>query len=197
MSAPIAGIKTKTMNFIEFIQEVRNNHVIGIVGDLGDGKTITGVFLSVLLDLLYSRFEPQQSLLTNVPVTVEHEYLEYYGQLEDRKHTIIFMDELHQTADSRTSMKGSNFFTSGITMDVRKYHNKFIWTSQESGQVEKRVRNRTLLYLKPRRVHNLVFEISMHDIKDHGYDSIKLNLDGFKNLYDTHFKPFALMEDET
>lgn len=184
------------MNFIEFVQEVRSNYVIGVVGDLGDGKTITGVFLSILLNLMYSRFVPQQSLLTNVPVTVEHEYLEYYGQLEERKNTIIFMDELHQTADCRTSMKGSNFFTSGITMDVRKFHNKFIWTSQESTQVEKRVRNRTLLYLKPRRIFNLVFEISMHDIRDKGYDSIKLNLNGFKNLYDTHYKPFALMEND-
>lgn len=184
------------MEFIEFLQEVRTNHVIGVVGDLGDGKTITGVFLSILLNLMYSRFGPQQSLLTNVPVTVEHEYLEYTSQLEERKNTIIFMDELHQTADSRTSMKGSNFFTSGITMDVRKYDNKFIWTSQESGQVEKRVRNRTLLYLKPRRVFDLVFEISMHDIKDHGYDSIRLNLGGFKDLYDTHYKPFPLMEKE-
>jgi len=184
------------MNFIEFMQEVRSNYVIGVVGDLGDGKTITGVFLSILLNLIYSRFIPQQSLLTNVPVTVDQEYLEYYGQLEERKNTIIFMDELHQTADCRTSMKGSNFFTSGITMDVRKFDNKFIWTSQESTQVEKRVRNRTLLYLKPRKIFNLVFEISMHDIKDHGYDSIKLNLDGFKNLYDTHYKPFALMEND-
>jgi hypothetical protein len=184
------------MNLIEFIQEIRNNHVIGVVGDLGDGKTITGVFLSILLNLLYSKFEPEQSLLTNVPVTVKHEYLEFYSQLEERKNTIIFMDELHQTADCRTSMKGSNFFTSGITMDVRKFKNKFIWTSQESGQVEKRVRNRTLLYLKPRKIFNLVFEISMHDIKDYGYDSIKLNLDGFKNLYDTHYKPFPLIRDE-
>ncbi len=184
------------MNFIDFIQEVRSNYVIGVVGDLGDGKTITGVFLSILLNLMYSRFVPQQSLLTNVPVAVEHEYLEYYGQLEERKNTIIFMDELHQTADCRTSMKGSNFFTSGITMDVRKFDNKFIWTSQESTQVEKRVRNRTLLYLKPRRIFNLVFEISLHDIRDKGYDSIKLNLDGFKNLYDTHYKPFALIEND-
>jgi hypothetical protein len=184
------------MNFIEFVHEIKDNHVVGVVGDLGDGKTITGVFLSILFTLLYSRFEPNQSLLTNVPVTVEHEFLEYYSQLEERKNTIIFLDELHQTADCRTSMKGSNFFTSGITMDVRKFQNKLIWTSQESGQVEKRVRNRTLLYLKPRKIFDLVFEISMHDVKDHGYDSIKLNLDGFKNLYDTHYKPFPLIKDE-
>ena len=184
------------MNLIEFIQEVKDNHVIGVVGDLGDGKTITGVFLSILCTLLYRKFEPSQTLLTNVPVKYEHEFLEYYHQLEGRKQTTIFIDELHQTADCRTSMKGSNFFTSGITMDVRKFDNKLIWTSQESGQVEKRVRNRTLLYLKPRKIYNLVFEISLHDIKDYAFDSIKLNLDGFKNLYDTRYKPFALINEE-
>lgn len=181
------------MNLIEFLQEIDKNHVIGVVGDLGDGKTISGISISIILKMLYDKYSIPKTLLTNVPISVDHEYLQYYDQLEDRKSTIIFLDELHQTADSRHSMKASNFFTSGITMDVRKFHNKFIWTSQESGQVEKRVRNRTLMFLKPRKVFDLVFEIAITDIRDNIYDSIKLNLDGFKNLYDTHYKPNPLI----
>jgi hypothetical protein len=89
-------------------------------------------------------------------------------------------------------MKGENFFTSGITMDVRKKDNKFLWTSQESGQVEKRVRNRTLLFLHPRQIDTLVFEVAFTNIVGHEYDSVIINLNGFKDLYDTHYKPYPL-----
>lgn len=184
------------MNLTEFLKELDRNYIIGVVGDLGDGKTIAGVSLTILLAFIYNKYVTQKTILTNVPIGVDHEFLEYYNQLEERKDTLIFLDEIHQNADSRQSMKGQNFFTSGITMDVRKFNNKLIWSSQESGQVEKRVRNRTLLFLRPVRRHNLVFEIFLSDIRDRGYDSITLNLDAFKNMYDTHYKPLPLVMEE-
>ena len=184
------------MNVVEFLQEIERHYVIGIVGDLGDGKTITGISLLILLDQLYAITDKPKSVLTNVPIASDHELLEYYDQLEGRKHTLIFMDELHQNADSRQSMKGQNFFTSGITMDVRKFDNKFLWTSQASHQVEKRVRERTLLFLHPRQVAPLEFEIAFTNIVGNAYDKIELNLNVFKDLYDTTYKPFPLMANE-
>ena len=181
------------MNVVEFLQEIERHYVIGIVGDLGDGKTITGISLLILLDQLYAITDKPKSVLTNVPIASDHELLEYYDQLEGRKHTLIFMDELHQNADSRQSMKGQNFFTSGINMDVRKFDNKFLWTSQASHQVEKRVRERTLLFLHPRQIAPLEFEIAFTNIVGNAYDKIELNLNVFKDLYDTTYKPFPLM----
>ena len=93
-------------------------------------------------------------------------------------------------------MKGQNFFTSGITMDVRKFDNKFFWTSQASHQVEKRVRERTLLFLHPRQVDTLIFEIALTNIVDSEYDKVIINLNGFKDLYDTRYKPSPLMIHE-
>jgi len=181
------------MNIIDFLIEIEHNFVIGIVGDLGDGKTISGISLLILLDKLYALTDQKKTVLTNVPIESDHELLQYYDQLEDRKNTLIFIDELHQNADSRQSMKGQNFFTSGITMDVRKFDNKFIWTSQASHQVEKRVRERTLLFLHPRQIDVLLFEIAFTNIVGHEYDKVVINLNGFKDLYNTHFKPQPLM----
>lgn len=181
------------MNVLEFLSEVERHFIIGIVGDLGDGKTITGISLLILLDQLYKLTDQPKSVLTNVPIKSEYELLEYYDQLDGRKDTLIFMDELHQNADSRQSMKGQNFFTSGITMDVRKFNNKFLWTSQASHQVEKRVRERTLLFVHPRQISPLVFEIAFTNVIGNAYDKIELNLNVFKDLYDTHYKPFPLM----
>jgi ABC-type dipeptide/oligopeptide/nickel transport system ATPase component len=181
------------MNLVEFMKEIERNYVIGIVGDLGDGKTIAGVSLLILLDCLYKLAGEKKTILTNVPIKANHELLEYYDQLDDRKNTVIFMDELHVNADSRQSMKGQNFFTSGITMDVRKFDNKFIWTSQASHQVEKRVRERTLMFLHPKQIGSLIFEIAFTNIIGNEYDKIYINLNGFKDLYDTHYKPNPLM----
>jgi hypothetical protein len=180
------------LNIIDFLAELDRHFVIGIVGDLGDGKTITGISLLILLNKLYEVTGNPKTVLTNVPIKTDYELLEHYHQLEDRENTLIFIDELHQNADSRKSMKGENFFTSGITMDVRKKDNKFLWTSQESGQVEKRVRNRTLLFLHPRQIDTLVFEVAFTNIVGHEYDSVIINLNGFKDLYDTHYKPYPL-----
>lgn len=183
------------MNLVEFLQEIERNYIIGVVGDLGDGKTITGISLLVILDQLYKITKRPKSVLTNVPVKTNHEFLEYFDQLDDRKDTLIFIDELHQIADSRQSMKGQNFFTSGITMDVRKFKNKFIWTSQANHQVEKRVRERTLLFLHPLQVKPLVFEIALTNIVNHEYDKVVINLNGFKDLYDTTYKPEPLRQE--
>lgn len=187
------------MDIIEFIKEIDSHYIIGIVGDLGDGKTIAGISITILLQMLQKSIGCPKEILTNIPLAVDYDFAEYYDDLDERHNTIMFLDELHQIADSRTSMKASNFFTSGITMDVRKFGNRFIWTSQERGQVEKRVRNRTTLHLHPRQIAPLIFDIALHNFIDSGYDKVILNLNAFKDLYDTRYKPIPLLirdEDE-
>ena len=184
------------MNTIEFLQEIEREYIIGIVGDLGDGKTISGISISTILKILYRSVGTDKLLLTNVPVSYHHELLEYYHQLDNRNNCLIFIDEIHTAADSRMSMKKTNFFTSGITMDVRKFDNKLIWTSQESSQVEKRVRNRTKLFLHPIQIQPLVFDIALKNIIEKPLGNIIIDLNKFKNLYDTKYKPEPLLLEE-
>jgi len=123
------------MNVLELLAEIERNHIIGIVGMLGDGKTISGVSMVGLFQLLNENLGIHRSILSNVPLSIDHELLEHYEQLEDRKETLIFIDEIHQNADSRSWQAQSTFFTTGITMDVRTYQNKFFYTSHYSNQL--------------------------------------------------------------
>ena len=185
------------MNLLEFMEEIERHHIIGVVGMLGDGKTITGVSILDYFTQLNYELGHERSILTNVPLKVKHTFLEYYSQLDEQKDTTLFIDEIHQIADSREWHKKSNYFTTNITMDVRKLHNKFIYTSQFSNQVEKRVRQLTSLWIKPRRLHDLVFDLTLANVYfNSDYDHIILNLDPMKDIYDTDYKPIPLLEDD-
>jgi hypothetical protein len=81
-------------------------------------------------------------------------------------------------------------------MDVRKYQNKFFYTSQYSNQVEKRIRQLTTLWIKPRQLHHLVFDLTLTSTNyNTDYDHIIVNLDPLKTLYDTLFKPVPLTSE--
>ena len=184
------------MNLFEFMKEIEYHHIIGVVGNLGDGKTISGVSILAFYTELNKRLGNNRSILTNVPLTIEHEFLQFFEQLEDREDTTLFLDEIHLSADSREWHKKSNYFTTNITMDVRKLKNKFIYTSQYANQVEKRVRQLTTLWIKPRCIHGLIFDLILADTYlNSDYEHITLNLDPLKNIYDTHYRPQRLLNE--
>lgn len=182
------------MNFIEFIREINSHHIIGIVGDLGDGKSILGV---ALVNIFYniSKFtNTPKSVISNIPLSFNHELIVYYDQLDNISDSMLFIDEIHLIADSRMSHSGTNFFTSQVTVAVRKLKNKMFWTSQETSQVELRVKNRTTLFLNPIHLYNLIFEINLVSKNRQFLGSIILNLDAFKNDYDTYYIPLPLID---
>ena len=184
------------MNIFEFMAEIESHHIIGVVGNLGDGKTISGVSILAFYTELNKVLGNNRSILTNVPLTIEHEFLQFFEQLEDREDTTLFLDEIHLSADSREWHKKSNYFTTNITMDVRKLKNKFIYTSQYANQVEKRVRQLTTLWIKPRCIHGLIFDLILADTYlNSDYEHITLNLDPLKNIYDTHYRPHKLLNE--
>lgn len=181
------------MEYIEFLQMVNSHNIIGIVGELGDGKSILGVNLvSTFYSLSKATNEPKE-VLSNIPLSFPHELLEYYDQMERMKKKYVFIDEIHLIADSRRSHEGSNFFVSGVTTDIRKLKNKMFWTSQETSQVELRVKNRTTLFLNPINLYDLVFEVFIISQNRKMLGSIILNLDRSKNEYDTYYIPLPLL----
>jgi ABC-type dipeptide/oligopeptide/nickel transport system ATPase component len=189
------------MNLIEFINSINSNNIIGIVGDLGDGKSIVGVSIISILRTLSLITDTPLIVSSNIPLKYPHHFIEYYDQLDNLFDTLIFVDEIHLIADSRNSQGKQNFFTSGITMKVRKTGSKMIWTSQESSQVEKRVRNRTTLFLNPIKlypndVNNLQFKINLVSKHKRFLGDIILNLEGFKDDYSTHYVPLPLLNRE-
>lgn len=185
------------MEFLEFVQTVRSAHIVGILGDLGDGKSITGVAIVSMMRTLSMITNNPLKVASNIPLKYSHKFIQYYDELDNLSDTLIFIDEIHLIADSRQSHGASNFFTSGVTMKVRKTNSQMIWTSQESSQVEKRVRNRTTVHLNPVKLspdpNNLYFRINV--ISKHGrfLGDIVLNLDPFKNDYSTYYVPLPLL----
>jgi ABC-type dipeptide/oligopeptide/nickel transport system ATPase component len=184
------------MEFIEFLQLIKSRHIIGIIGELGDGKSILGVSIVYLLKSLSEYTNTPKFVKSNIPLTFDHELLEYYDQMEGMQNSLIFIDEIHLVADSRQSHDKSNFFVSGITTDVRKAFNKLFWTSQESSQVELRVKNRTTLFLKPVHLWELIFEVSVISQNRHLLGTIVLNLEAFKDEYNTNYIPQSMMTRE-
>lgn len=188
------------MDFIEFIRTVSAHHIVGCVGDLGEGKSITGISVISMLRTLSLATESPMKVSSNIPLAYPHHFIEYYDQLENLFNTLIFIDEIHLIADSRNSHGESNFFTTGVTMKVRKTESQMFWTSQETSQVEMRVRNRTTLYLNPVKVNddptNLFFRINLISKNKRLLGDIILNLEGFKNDYSTHYIPLVLINRE-
>jgi ABC-type dipeptide/oligopeptide/nickel transport system ATPase component len=181
------------MEFIEFLQLINSRHIIGIIGEIGDGKSILGISIISIFKSLGDCTNNPKLVKSNIPLTFDHELLEYYDQMDNMKNSLIFIDEIHLFADSRMSHNKSNFFVSGITTDVRKAKNKLFWTSQESSQVELRVKNRTTLFLKPVPLWDLIFEVGVISQNRHLLGTIVLDLDPFKDEYDTNYIPQTMM----
>lgn len=177
------------MKFTELLYEIvlADNFIIGVIGDLGGGKTLSATSLSIILNYLFK----DKDILTNTPLNkITHELIEQSNQLDERKNKIILMDEVQLYADCRKSTSHSNFFTSAITTDIRKRDNFLIWTAPDAGLVDLRIRKRTLLFLKPNKLNDrLLIELYVSDIRNNIYDSVILNLYPFRDYYDTNYKP--------
>lgn len=189
------------MDMPEFLRQLDQQHIVGIVGDLGDGKSIVGVAIVSILRTLSLATKTPWGVSSNVPLKYPHDFVKYYDQLTDIEQSLIFMDEIHLIADSRNSHSNNNFFTSGVTVAVRKKKCKMIWTSQETSQVELRVKNRTTMFLNPTRIdmgdkNILVFKISVISKARRLMGEITLNLTPFKNDYDTYYIPLPLLDRE-
>ena len=137
-------------------------------------------------------------LVSNVPLGYPHKFIEYYDELDGVDSSIIFIDEIHLIADSRNSHAGTNFFTSGVTVAVRKLKCKLFWTSQESSQVELRVKNRTTLFLNPVKLiedpADLRFKINIVSKTKRLLGDIILDLTPYKDAYDTFYIPLPLID---
>jgi len=187
------------MDFFEFMNLVNGQHIVGIVGDLGAGKSIVGVSITSMLRTLSLATSTPYAVVSNIPLGCPHSFVEYYDELDGVQQSLIFIDEIHLIADSRNSHSGTNFFTSGVTVAVRKNKCKMIWTSQETSQVELRVKNRTTLFLNPERLNpsdktDLRFKINVVSKTRRLLGDITFNLAPYKDVYDTFYIPLPLID---
>jgi len=119
------------------------NTIIGLVGHKGAGKTITAVML-LLQDYVINdcpRF------FSNIYVELEgfqwlkgHDMIELTDKLND---SLIFIDELHEYADSRNSSSFQNKRVCDFFLQSRHTSSNIYYTTQYKDQIDKRIRRIT------------------------------------------------------
>lgn len=132
-----------------------------IVGPTGSGKTMLAVhfarsYVGKRCNLCaegtacHKEGGKKWRVVTNMqnPKVLEWaEYLEDLDQLDDEEgHIIGIIDEIHQFADSRRSMREDNIVISRLLAQARKSTTKLYVTSQSVGKVDVRLRNEAKVF---------------------------------------------------
>jgi len=174
--------------------------IIGIIGKMGSGKTLTMVYLA------YAIAQSGKRLKTNFNVSFEHtkitkqDIINYgKGIREDISDTLICLDEVQTLLDCRTSNK--NRVVTYFILMTRKSGIDMMYTSQQFFNVEKRLRENTDLILECHPVYDakrqegkkILRYIDVSVIDYHGRDTFRL-IRKFKitpcqdlyKLYDTY-----------
>jgi ABC-type dipeptide/oligopeptide/nickel transport system ATPase component len=126
--------------------------IIGIVGELGCGKTLLLTHLGKLMhDCGYTVY-------SNYKLNFPHNLIDeanILSNLTKESKNIFLFDELWLTADSRKSMSLSNFILSSSVLQSRKLSCDIFYTTQHSRQVDIRIRNVTNLFFRPSILFNI------------------------------------------
>jgi len=123
--------------------------VIGIIGDIGSGKTL---FMTYIAYILYNKgWRVYANYKLNFPYTSIIS-LKTLDNLEG-KNNMILLDEAWITADSRKSGSYLNLALSKIVLQSRKKSAELLYTTQYANQVDIRIRQITHVYIVPEIVH--------------------------------------------
>lgn len=140
------------------------NTVTGIFGHKGSGKTTTGVTLTLIEKIIndINRF------YSNIRIEYEgFNFLHGRDMVELKKHldgSLIFIDELHEYADSRNSQSFQNKRVSDFFLQSRHTQSDIFYTTQFKDQIDKRIRRITDV--------NIVTENLFIDSDNDGYDDL-------------------------
>lgn len=110
--------------------------LIGITGNLGSGKTLSGVILANFLRRMIGA-EVRSNMLKMKGATPFWDMQEVWNM----ENSILLWDEMWITADSR--MWKSNVAMTDFIMLTRKKGLILIYTAQKFGQLDKRIRDVT------------------------------------------------------
>lgn len=176
--------------------------IIGILGDLGSGKTLTA------LKELLSLYKLGYNIYTNIALTMPHKRitLKMLEKIVERGEgfgdddAVVFLDEIHIWLDSRVSASKRNRIISYFLLQTRKlgrnkdYGMIFIYTTQYPDLIDKRLRKPTIragfcmkheIFWRGR--NRKLFEVEWHQIIN-GVECVKSEFffgEKYYPLYDT------------
>ena len=121
--------------------------IIGIIGEMGSGKTLSAVYLaSILKQRGYYIISNMKNFLLNDDLLTNPDMLK---ELDAKKKYLIIIDEIYVYADSRRSASKKNLLLSYLIFQSRKRNLDIIYTEQKFTSVDIRIRNLTNLFILP------------------------------------------------
>ena len=109
--------------------------IIGFMGDLGSGKTLG---MTILGYSIYFLSDKKLKIFSNYKVKGAYKIYKI-SQLFKIKNGIILLDELHILIDSR--LWRYNKYLVDYFLQIRKYNNFLLFTTQHFKQIDVRIRN--------------------------------------------------------
>lgn len=162
--------------------------ILGLVGRIGEGKTIGMVALADLFQKVTGL-----EVYSNNWIQFSHQF-KTYARLKKITDSIICIDELHEEADSRDFKK--NIDITKWLLQIRKRRNVLLYTTQSLDQIDKRFRNQTHFLVFCRQLDNSKFELTLIDTLDYLQDNYSnmsiLTLNG--KSYFNKYKTFEIIE---
>lgn len=156
--------------------------ITGFVGDMGSGKTLYMTIKG------YEKARKGHKVLTNYGVMYDHQKLNA-ARLEemgkDLQDCVILGDEFHIVVDSRNSMKGRNKIISYFILQTRKRGVHLMFTTQDAGQVDLRLRRMVDYWVHCKRVGTHLFQYTIYKRSGKKVGTVVLDGRKYYRLYDT------------
>ena len=193
------------MDLKDIYQDLLNSYFIIFMDNFGAGKSISSIYLNLLM----AYFNNRKTMLSNTPMYYLSNYdIEFIplistSQLtEDLKDVQINLDELQKIANSRDCKSPANSFVTEFSTDIRKFNQGVCSTTQYGNTIDVRLYDNAGVIIVPEWKYKLSKNQKRNNFiaywnilfKDEGFnETITLDLDIIKNLYDTTFKPFKIV----
>lgn len=119
--------------------------IIGIIGDLGQGKTLSAVYLALKMKRMgYTIISNMKNFALNDDIIDDPQKIQ---ELNSKDKYLIILDEIYVYADSRNSMSKSNRLLSYLVFQSRKRNIDIIYTAQKISSVDIRIRGLTNIFI--------------------------------------------------
>lgn len=160
--------------------------IIGIVGNMGAGKTLSATVVGATLKML----KPDAHVVSNYHISYTDRIVDsplQLNKLSKRKSGIQILDEVWAWMDSRQS--GQNDLMTELVINSRKRGWIVIWTAQNADMVDKRLRKNTDILVKPSHradsVGEDILEMIWYHVHSGQLERYTVECEAFYGTYDT------------
>ena len=162
--------------------------IIAITGNMGSGKTLLATAFAE-----HYRTTQKSNIYANYGLNISYTPLRMQDIADcefDFSNSVLIIDEIHLFMDSRQSSTKKNRIISYFITQSRKRNIVLIYTTQQSHQIDKRLRSNTDYFIKcenltPGVKEDMFIRWTIHDM-DNNEKSFILKADPYFKLYDTH-----------